>query len=104
MIKEIVLNEKYGGFGLSWKAVERLQELDHPLAKVVEKHDDNFNSYLHDIERDDPLLVQIVRELGDEANGECSNLVIRKYHIDLHIEYEDGYERANYVSSEVWWK
>ena len=32
--------------------------------------------YADDIERDDPVLVQVVEELGDKANGRCAKLAI----------------------------
>ena len=56
-----------------------------------------------DIERNDPALVQVVEELGDLANGDCSRLEIEElpagtlYRIDEYdgletVETKDSYE------------
>jgi hypothetical protein len=54
-----------GGFCLSEKAIERLAILGHP--QVVEPYQ---------IKRHDPLLVQVVEELGAAANGPVGRLAI----------------------------
>jgi hypothetical protein len=85
---KIVFNACYGGFGLSDKAVARYWEI-----KGLPVHD-AFT--ISDIEEDraDPVLVQVVEELGEEVNSWSSKLVIRElpagtlYRID---EY-DGME------------
>ena len=57
-----------------------------------------------DIERNDPILVQVVEELGDAANGRCANLRIAEvpagtlYRID---EY-DGFESVETKDSYDW--
>jgi len=47
-----------------------------------------------DIERDDPLLIQIVEELGEKANGMCANLNIIEIPDDVEWEISeyDGFE------------
>jgi hypothetical protein len=40
-------------------------------------------------ERGDPLLVQVVEELGEEANGPCSSLVLVEVPDDVVVEIND---------------
>lgn len=65
--------------------------------------EDTFNS--HSLKRSDPILVQVVEELGKEASGDCSYLVIveiasgRRFRIR---EY-DGYESVQYRDIDDEW-
>ena len=83
---KIVYNACYGGFGLSTEARERYIE----LAGL----DRNQAFYDWDLDRTDPILVQIIEELGERASGRFAELYIRelpegtRYRID---EY-DGLE------------
>ena len=47
-----------------------------------------------EIARDDPILVQVVKELGKEANGECATLKIVRIPDDIKwvINEYDGFE------------
>lgn len=83
---KVVYNSCYGGFSLSKKAVQRLAELGSEEAVQALKDDPNnsfgyslydYNSY-KSIARHDKRLVQVVEELGDEANGRCSKLRIEE--------------------------
>lgn len=109
---KIVYNDCFGGFGLSKKAVERYFQLKG-WGLVVVKYDcgwpcyyrDNGDDfYPRDLERDDPILVQVVEELGSEANGDFSELAIRelpagtRYRID---EY-DGSESVITDDEQGW--
>jgi hypothetical protein len=87
-VTKIVYNGCYGGFSLSLAAWERYNELGGEA--------DND----HDIPRTDPILVQVVEELGERANGLCAELYIddltvgtkyriREYDGLEHIETED---------------
>ena len=101
MIK-VVYNACYGGFGLSRKAAERLAQLGVESAdKDMADYDKRpkspfgftFNPSESELPRHDPRLVQVVEELGDDANGAFADLQIaqiegNKYRID---EY-DGSE------------
>jgi hypothetical protein len=85
-IQYIVINTVHGGFGLSDRA-ERL----------FKEHTGLANSYLlldSEISRDDPVVVDIVRELGEKANGRFANLKIVEvpYGVDWQIEEYDGLE------------
>ena len=76
---KIVLNQCFGGFGLSKQAVA-LYKLKTGKELILE---DNDTWFIHDDpERWDPFLVEVVEELGELSNGEYSNLVV--------VEIEDG--------------
>ena len=89
---KIVYNDCYGGFCLSAKAIARYKELGGSYE--CDRH----------IPRNDSLLVQVVEELGKDANGACASLEIRdlapgtKYRID---EY-DGNENVVTIDEEDW--
>lgn len=99
----IVRNVEYGGFGLSAVAVRRLRELGHQpaLAEVLygEWHPDSslrdckYNSYMTQVDRLDPLVAQVVRELGSEAaSGENAKLVVETYELCIGFDEHDGKE------------
>lgn len=89
---KLVYNTCYGGFGLSQKAQDRINELKGQ--KLV----------YWDLDRFDPILVRVVEELGDEANTLYSALRIvdlppgTRYRID---EY-DGNECVETIDSIEW--
>ena len=62
----IVINRCYGGFGLSTAAVARYEELGGPsdVGKRFRQR------------RADPILVRVVEEMGDAANGPHADLRI----------------------------
>lgn len=66
-IQRIVINDCYGGFGISLRATQEYCK----LAGIAEK-----DCYSRDIPRDDPYLVKVVKELGMSANGPNANLKI----------------------------
>lgn len=107
-MQKIVINKCYGGFGLSQRAVMEYARLKGitlyadtssslvthyytvPLDEVKrceQEGTESFNSVYFsdiDIERDDPFLVQVVEQLGEDANGEFARLKI--------VEIPDGVE------------
>ena len=118
----IAINKKIGGFKLSAKAVKRLAELDgkecffviqtynNDYSQVgLEELDDcsRFYAYsdssmaldkkisVRDYTRDDPKLIQVIKELGDEVNTSRSTIKVVeipdgvKWYID---EEDDGTE------------
>lgn len=105
----LVINEKYGGFSLSRKAAEKLRDEGYPLA-VKEFADRQEwsgaygeamsclarNSWLSEIPRDDPTLIRLVEEMGDEASGEHAKLKIVEIPdgVAWEIEEYDGYEHV----------
>ena len=96
---KIVFNDCFGGFGVSDKAIQRYWEIKGlPVT-------DDFTRFDLEEDRADPILVQVVEELGDEANIVYSDLQIRElpagtlYRID---EY-DGSETVM-TQDEYTWK
>ena len=64
---KIVYNACYGGFGLSTQAIARYCQLKNIMD--VPKYFDGC-----DISRTDPALIQVIEELGDDANASCAEL------------------------------
>lgn len=105
MVK-IAYNTCYGGFSLSRRAVLRGREIsgDRNWAGANIKGDindvgdvcDYDYGYVYDLKRTDPILIQVIEELGEDANGSHAKLAITEvpqgtpYSID---EY-DGRERV----------
>lgn len=80
---KIVINKCYGGFGLSKAAIDlycERKQIDPGMWKETWGFYDQFHD--REIERYDPLLVEIVEQLGDKANGKCAELAI--------VEVPDG--------------
>jgi hypothetical protein len=84
-IRRVVINDCYGGFGLSDEAFNRYRELTGNTDPVF---------LYYDINRDDPYLIKIVKEMGDRANGPCSQLKIVEIPADVEwiIQEYDGIE------------
>lgn len=82
---KIVINRCYGGFGLSKEALELYAEKKGiSLGKWNETwkfYEDISNG---DIERNDPVLVEIVESMGSKANGGAAELKV--------VEIPDGVE------------
>ena len=70
--REIVINRRYGGVGLSKKALKLLG---------IE--------YSNDLPRDDERLVEIVKELGKEARSSYAELKIVSIPGDVEWEIDD---------------
>jgi hypothetical protein len=82
-VTTVVISECFGGFGLSPEAAERMKELGW-----------DGRSH-HDIDRDDPRLVQVVTELGgDRASGEFAELRVVQIPngVKWHVHEYDGLE------------
>lgn len=69
---KVIINQCWGGFGLSEKAKKML--------KI---------KYDWDVKRNDPKLVKVVEELGKEANGQFANLKIIEIPDDIEWDIED---------------
>jgi len=84
-LRRIVINDCYGGFGLSDRALAEYKK----IAGIT-----NPDFYDRDIARDDPYLVQIVRNLGMAANGSHANLKIVEVPADVDwlVQEYDGAE------------
>ena len=82
---KVVINRCYGGYCLSQEAVDL----------YFKRTNRQYPEYLYsEISRDDPILVKIVEELGEKANGICAKLKIVDIPDDVEyvIEEYDGME------------
>jgi len=118
---KVAYNACFGGFGLSEAGMRRYAEIkgltlyperDKLLSSLViywtvppEERPERYSCiYDRDLDRADPALIQVIEELGDNANGFCADLAIRdvpsgaRYRID---EY-DGNERVVLVDEYEW--
>jgi hypothetical protein len=80
---KVVVNRRYGGFGLSKEALAWLRERGW-------KHCD----WPADAPRHDPLLVACVETFGDRASGECASLSIEDADSAYKIREHDGFEHV----------
>jgi len=84
-LRRVVINDCYGGFGLSDRALTEYKK----LAGIT---DPDFCE--REISRDDPYLVKVVKELGMSANGRHANLKIIEIPGDIEwlVQEYDGAE------------
>ena len=87
-LQRIVINDCYGGFGLSNRAKTE-------YCRMTGVNEADFNE--RDIPRDDPYLVKIVKDLGMGANGNHSNLKIVEVPGDVEWQIEE-YDGAEWVA------
>lgn len=90
---KIVINVRFGGFGLSKRAYE---ELGMQWDGYGYKYDGKDK-------RSDPDLVRIVEKLGDEANGAHAKLVVVEIPDDVQdwrIDEYDGWEHI--AEGRIW--
>jgi len=106
---KVVYNACYGGFGLSNEAMDRMIELGYDGLKLNPEYDPEsksmFNSKYYgddNIARHDPVLVQVVEELGDKASGEYAKLAIAEVDGPYRIDEYDGYESVETADSYDW--
>ena len=118
---QVVVNSCYGGFSLSKKAILRMRELNSEWAHRVlfegDKHPwQNFvqdrvigdcysfaasnDNFWEEVDRTDPILIQVVEELGPEAGGQCAALEVQEIQISIELISYDGHEKVS-VSSYV---
>jgi len=109
---KIVINSDFGGFGLSNEAFERyLIEKETPFRKVPNRYgfyfyengpnsvgdDTDIMLWDMEIERNDPVLVRIVEEMGEDANGTHASLKIVEIPEDVEWEI-DEYDGCEHVA------
>ena len=105
---KIVINRCFGGFGLSRKSKRRYVELKGLDFQETEKGDILVNDdygFFYELDRTDPILVQIVEEMGEKAGHIHSNLrveTIPKGTLYRITEY-DGNETLE-ICDEIDWK
>jgi len=88
MLIKVVYNSCYGGLSVSPEAWTRMQELGYTGEASVH----NDFAYLYDCARHNPILVQVVQELGKKASGRGSDLYIAQVFGPYRIEEYDGSE------------
>jgi hypothetical protein len=109
-MQKVVINRQYGGFSLSDAAARKLRTMGcvHALKEERERAEDKknpdslcqscgrmlSNHNLYDIARDDPMLVQVVEEMGAEAAGSHATLKVVEIPdgVEFTIEEYDGME------------
>ena len=109
-MKKIVINDSYGEFCVSHTAWLRLRELGQQEAlrePDLDEHrrswdgppDTTLNRFGSQIPRNDERLVQVVEELGAEADGHCANLKIVEIPagVEWTLEKHEGRERVSEV-------
>ncbi len=112
-MKAIAINTCYGGFGLSDEAIElyltksgkvpfyklccgSVESIyaSHPFddTGVCSGTGEYYSQY--DLDRDDPILIEVIEQLGKAANGQCADLKIVRIPDDIlyDITYYDGKE------------
>lgn len=98
-MKKIVINRSYDRFCVSHKAFVRLRELGQQEAlketdrgaywpRAAGPREPSLNQYGELIPRDDEMLVRVVEELREEANGHCADLKVVA--IPDGVEWEIG--------------
>ena len=85
---KIVINKCYGNFRVSKKAYKRYKELNNNVP-FKENASVNF--------RIDPILIQIVEEMGEEASGQYSNLKVVEIPDDVDWEIKD-YDGVEWIA------
>ena len=83
--------------------IEERQKKNH--SQLYKDFNDNYVYLSGHVKRDDPVLVQVVEELEEKANGSCSKLEI----IDIgdskfHINEYDGLESVETQLSDDYWQ
>ena len=104
----VVINRCHGGFGLSWDA--QIAYLDRAgIAYTLENRESRDDTsrygqriklasgndfYDREIQRDDPALVAVVKEMGEDADGQFANLRVVKVpgDVEWHVDEYDGLE------------
>lgn len=107
-MNKVVISKCYGGFGLSEKAALRFQELSGEVLRSLEvipcfENPSGILWETEDIPRHHPALVQVVEELGKEADGKHASLdVITIPGTCYYITDEYGAEKIHYPESDFW--
>jgi len=109
---KIVINSCYGGFGLSKQARDLLAERGFDPAIQSLKNDPeskysfaNYYGTTSEVEfRSHPLVIQVIEELGEKANGLNSKLKIIELNIEniIDIYNFDGKEKILVNGREIY--
>lgn len=128
MTRKVVYSRCFGGFGLSEKAIQRYFQLKGwelitvegdfgskfhfkgPLPEGITTEDvmehldemDDIYWYDGDVDRTDPELVQVVEELGAEADGSFAKLGVAEVEGPYRIDEYDGRETVMEPNDYQW--
>lgn len=110
---KVVINQCFGGFGVSQAAYEKLIEWGFPTRKYDKSENFNGDNVIYEggttilgggkywdvclgQDRTNPLLVRVVEELAAAANGKCAELAIVEVPDDVSWEIDeyDGNEHV----------
>ena len=105
---KVVINQCFGGFGLSSYAMIaylkkkeinfKIESDDHGDSSFYLDNSKAEKKYIWDLDinRGDPALVEVVEELGEKANGKYSDLKIVEIpdNVEWHIAEYDGREHV----------
>lgn len=102
-MKKIVINRCFGGFGLSddvmqiyltRKNMPYRMNKESSLITIFQNPETEEHYYDSDIPRDDDVLISLVEEFGERANGKFSELAIVEIPDDVnwYVEEYDGSE------------
>jgi len=83
----IMYNTCYGGFRPSDAAIEEYKR----------RSPDGKNPRLFELDRDDQVMAQIVKEMGSAANGQFSDIKLQR----IPVEYRDFYTIHEYDGLET---
>jgi hypothetical protein len=83
---KIVINTRHGGFGLSKEALALFNERSGTVVAYEDK-----------IKRDDPILVEIVEQLGEAAYGDFAKLKVVEIPDDVQWTVEE-YNGAEWIA------
>ena len=115
-IRRVVINDQHGGFGLSHDAKIKYLTLSGIAFTLEEQPDrdtqskkgykiivNNRGYWERDIDRDDPVLVTVVQDMGAEVNGDHAKLKIVEIPADVEWQI-DEYDGTEWVSEKhrVW--
>ena len=92
--RKVVINSCHGGFGLSSKGVELYLKLAGTPIQDFDLQYRHLMTTSRYLQRDDPVLIRVVEELGPDANDIHAELKIIEIpaEVDWIIEEYDGKE------------
>lgn len=101
---KIVINCCFGGFSVSEQGAKWLLANGASPEKVtITINHHGWVTVTCDLERHDPLLVRMVEELGEQANGTNAQLSVHTLETPLYRVYEyDGAESVEEPRHIVW--
>ena len=86
---KIVINNRYGGFELSKEALALFNERSGAVV-----------TYDFNIKRNDPILVEIVEQLGEAADGDYAKLKVVDIPDDVPWTIEE-YDGAEWIAENI---